>query len=783
MALYDGFPSIRLEGDEDRALALIPEAKALLYKLQTFLKASGVETYSMSRRAGDDGYIYVRAAQGQYIIDISVAPRLVDSSYSEPETDEPISTPTLLSGMTVRGFGYEIVRPQERPIMALQSFSPTSTCQRINDLPPGSQLSPRLFVSPHDSLSGLGNPEEPPIYTQYTKLRPSMYSGKMQQVVQTVMGLGRLTAPEIRAMKDSTNAHFLAELQAHGAQVRYDYKFHRTHGITTAADGRLWLVEISMSRGVLAMPLPYYPESQTERFYNKHVAVDDSDMTDVIDLLGGLPTGESFPEDASALSAAIDSGKVLRLLPPEALSDFYDTSPYSQILGWAFSPDGSEAHNTGYYYHESGYQRGIWWQINIRIGATLPDVPVSASAEVRRMGEGYLYSDYNVPPINPRAYLPFKVHQPGFGLVSHSAVPAAPLPSPKCDTVVFVAFINGDLHTVKFYRNPKTDLYDDIDDPRYPGECLYAGSWTVTERRGNRSFPPMMYSNRQDDRRVLHEFIQTTQYDSTDLGFGPPQYGDFILQLQYAHVWRSKYFKNVRTTDVRNQERMVCAVSIPEFAREAYYMGLGEAVGSTSKSVFTQYVSLRDPNQGYTWRCLGGHGEVGLEGNPDVNPLACGGDCSPFITGGKVHAERRVVYTFHAGNGGCKDFADGGPWLTQCMNVEGFPGPPSYPAATNVHSSTGEITSGELRLYMTGIGGHKTLPFSYGYANLWWSPSPNPESGEIHQITAYHNAIGSETIHYMTNYVGYGIKQTEGFYLTPVTANDPVPCFIGVHKP
>ena len=72
MALYDGVPSIRLEGDEQRALALIPEAKALLYRTQEVIKNAGVSTYSMYRNV-DDGYIRTLCAHGQNIIHISVA--------------------------------------------------------------------------------------------------------------------------------------------------------------------------------------------------------------------------------------------------------------------------------------------------------------------------------------------------------------------------------------------------------------------------------------------------------------------------------------------------------------------------------------------------------------------------------------------------------------------------------------------------------------------------------------------------------------------------------------
>lgn len=789
MAVYDGIPSIRLEGDEGRALALIPDAKALLYKVQNFLKRADVGTFSMSRRVDDDAYIYVLSSNGQNIIHISAAVGAVDEKQPAELVGSFESPITMLSGMIVRGY-MEPAPPVEgeQSHLELTTFYPTPGSQRINELSPGGQPSARLAIAPHQSLGEVRNADEPPTYSQYTKLRPSMYSGKMQQVVQVVMGFGRLSAGVLGTMAaGGVRGTYIDELRANGAQIQYDYKQQRTHGITVAEDGRLWLIEISITRGVLAMQLPMYPgtaEALREHFESRG----DDDLVAVIDELGGIPSGEVFPRDARSLNARIERGDILRLMMPTDLTEYYRCSPYSTALGWAFSPDGKEAHNTAYYYHDDGYQRGVWWQINLKIGALDPEWvagegPIAvASANAILMGEGFLYSERNVAATNPRAYLPFKIHQPGFGLMSHSALPLGSQVAPRCDTVVHVCFINGDFHAVKFYRNPASDIYDDIEDDRYPGECLYNGQWNIVERRGNRSFPPMMYSNREDQRRVAQEYVSTTEIVSTDLGFGPPQYSDMIIQLQYASVWRTRYFKYASTQTVRQGESFVCAVSLPEFVREGYYMAYGEYAASESVHKVVKYEGLIDPNQGYSWRCLAGFGEVGLIGNPAVDPLICGGNCSPFPGHPAVHPDRRIVYTFR-NDYPCGDFADGGAWLSTCMSVEGFGPAPSYPSAVVTTTDPVPSSSGWLKLFMTGIGGDRTMPFSYERAWEWWRPSPNPTTGEVHMISAYHNALGAEATCVMTDYLGYGTRLTEGYFVSSVTANDPIPCFIGVYRP
>ena len=99
MAVYDGVPSIRLEGDEGRALALIPEAKALLYKVQTFKQRAGVGTFSMSRRVDDDSTIYVLSAHDQNLIHISVAPDVPEMINSENPIPEGTLFPDFYSGL------------------------------------------------------------------------------------------------------------------------------------------------------------------------------------------------------------------------------------------------------------------------------------------------------------------------------------------------------------------------------------------------------------------------------------------------------------------------------------------------------------------------------------------------------------------------------------------------------------------------------------------------------------------------------------------------------------
>ena len=147
-------------------------------------------------------------------------------------------------------------------------------------------------------------------------------------------------------------------------------------------------------------------------------------MITALDELGCLPTGEAFPNTAAQVNELIERGEILRLLEPSELSEFYCCSAYSSAMGWAFNERGNEAHNTAYYFGEDGFQRGVWYQVNINIGAIKenwePGEPIAnGTANLRKNTEGYIYC----PPAPGKSYaryVPIKFHEPMLpGLLSH----------------------------------------------------------------------------------------------------------------------------------------------------------------------------------------------------------------------------------------------------------------------------------------------------------------------------------------------------------------------------
>ena len=797
MAVYDGVPSIRLEGDEERALALVPEAKALLYKVQTFKQRAEVGTFSMSRRVDDDSTIYVLSSHGQNLIHIAVAPDVPEMINPENPIPEGTLFPDFYSGLVYNGYLEERTRTDDEGneirYSVCGSFSPTPTCQRTHEeLSGGRQEVSRLAVRPWVAFDELNNnsPSGRPVFTQYTKLRSSMYSGTMKKVAQIAMGLGRIGKAKLRDPREKKpDSKYIEDVGANGVQIRYDWRFMRTHGITVAADGRLWIVEISNNRGVIARPLPVFPHSMTEGFRERAEARGDSAMTFALDELGCLPTGEAFPNTAAQVNELIERGEILRLLEPSDLSEFYRCSAYSSAMGWAFNGRGNEAHNTAYYFGDDGFQRGVWYQVNISIGAIKedwePGEPIaSGNANLRKNSEGYIYC----PPNRLARWVPIKFHEPMLpGLLSHEGAPsieAAHLPPPRVDTAMFVAFVDGDLKVVKYYRNPKQDTFNETDDPRYPGECIVDGEWEIKVRSGSRSFPPMMYSNDFDDRKVLQERVSTTNIKSVSMGFDTPTISDFITYPRVAHVPRHKVFRRTTTVDNEIGEVLFSAVAIPQYSREAYYYAVGNAYDSRYGNTSVGYDLVGDPNAAYTWRCFPqGGGSAPFPGGFGCRADNCGGYCNPGGVGSPK--ERRVVcLTYEPGT--CSEFADSGPWLEMCQDVDQFLGMPRMPKPTSyIPWDLDGDKRASAYLISPGYGGPLALPITYSQvSNHWMTPSPDPETAIVQFIHAELSAIGSDMLVCATNLSSYqGEKRTYGYAPDSIGPNDGYPAFVGVNKP
>lgn len=778
MASYDGAPSIRLEGDEKRALALIPEGKLLLSKAQAFTKRAEIPTYSMSRRVSDDEYIYVLVAGDQNIIQISAGVKYPGLVHEEPEVPESPVFPDFLSGLVFNGImdTREETKTDGSKVSykVIRSWAPTPNCAKIQDIGTGRQPSRRLAVRPHNTMSDWNNKFGTIEYSQNVVPRTSEWSGTMKKVVQIVFGLGRINKNKLRDPNEpNTTTQYMKDVGQNGVQVQYDYKFMRTHGIYKGSDNTLWLVEISSNKGVIAMPLPIFPGSDKPGFALRAQQRGDTAMEKALDELGCLPTGEGFPT-GKVYQEKLAKGDILQLLPPADLQDFYRLSAYSSVCGWAFNEKGNEAHNVGYAWPEEDvFQKGYWYQISINIGPVNknrePGQPIaSGSANLRKQQEGYLYS----PPVK-KSFIPVKYYEPLLpGLLSHSAKPTGPSPFVvNCNTVVFVAFMNGDLKTARYFKLGQPESHGSIEDDRWGEECLLEGSWSWKTTTGSRSLPSMPYTNDFDPRAVLEEHVAEGTLTSNTLGFDPPVFSDFIESPEGCVVWRQKVWKQVTVQEKRGGESRSACFMVPAYSREAYYYFEGHSYnGGRRGSTAVDYAYVVDPYVYYGWRKF-----------PRINPppYPQNRDCRTNKCGGK-HTERRIIcwdYSEHQ----CHDYADSGPWAQECQDIVSLCSakPPSR-SSTYESWDKGTDFEGTWNFVSDGLNGPASGPTTENQHAYAMVPSPDPETDLIQFIYAEHSAIGEDCVIYTK---GFGDRVVTGYTPVPLAQNDGMPLFIGVNQP
>lgn len=375
---HHGISNIRIEGPYSEGVKYVRDAERTLIRLQGMLQAGGVMSGGLYARINDRAYCYARVAGNVNVVSIVVdseAPVLTEAFERE-------TAPDFLSGMVYTGRLEQRVDRSDpgnpRYYDTLVDFRPTQATALKFDLAPIRQEIERLGIRPHEDVAdALDNPSPTAtvVYSQYTRLRPTMFSGAMKKLVQFLLGYGKQGPKSVYGSMITTDigeqdppTEFQKEVARDGYKMRFDWRFPRTHGLTKASDGRWWLVEVRQEKGVHAMPLELHQQTTTESFRAKLESMEDREGLAVLDLFGGFPTGEGFPRDSVEFDSLVRAGLILAQQENEGLDEFYEHTAYSSYMGWAFSESGARAHNTAWRYGDDGVQRGVHYGIEIQIG-------------------------------------------------------------------------------------------------------------------------------------------------------------------------------------------------------------------------------------------------------------------------------------------------------------------------------------------------------------------------------------------------------------------------------
>ncbi len=248
-------------------------------------------------------------------------------------------------------------------------------------LPPKDIQLQRFRIDYNDMVYEFKSQQESQIFiSQYAKQRPTWYSGAMAEVMQIVGGYGRQLFDELpedtieraivvipgeylkQIQNDIQNIRLpgYTGLPPGNGQFQFDYKFHRTNGITFDKNNQPWLIRVG-SGGVHAMPLPLVPATTTDSFRKFIEDVGDEEIIKILDRFGGMPSGEGFPSGLD-FETWRRAGVIIKVC---SMSEFYSNVPYSSACGWSFNLQGVEGVNTCYDYDNDGVIVGKTYKLNL----------------------------------------------------------------------------------------------------------------------------------------------------------------------------------------------------------------------------------------------------------------------------------------------------------------------------------------------------------------------------------------------------------------------------------
>lgn len=807
---------ITLRGNAELALQYVPQARRLVYRLREQMKW-GSKVQGAHERLSDRAYVYAYAMPG-------MTRAVIVADYDEQDQDlhpvEATKTPDFVSGVVAGG---RIVG--EVPV--LDRFRPTAAAAALHRMPERYALSARFALRPHPDVPTLDDPDQFPPLSQYARGKATQWTGAMRIVIQAISAIGKAEAPSIYdrvppavlnpQRPDAEPSAYEAALPQQGVRIRYGHTRERTHGITFGADGRPWLVEISITRGVLAMPLPLFEATTLPRFRQRLVTINDEAGLDLLDQFGGFPSGEILPVSTDALESAIRGGFVLRLQTPAALSGFYAHNSYSPDNGWAFSATGHDAVTTVWRTGEDDIQRGSWWGVGITIGATLASTGIdvralqatlsrvaadeaaawtlrklermpiehvriianlareaparayeeldavvlppmaSATARVSKRGEGYLWAPRTAIRHPPIAY-----HNSMLGYcITHDPRPriASQRPAGIIDTVMWVAYHGQELVWVRYFDDPRS-APSQVNDDRE--ECMYIGQWEYSIKGAPVAPRNAFYTTHVDEREDSAGTEVTTLRQSADLGYTSVSISDDAVLPQWGALSRQRGFRVITTTTVINGPIVRTSIAFPGFDRSAYYYARAKEHSGKTVLVSRNNEFLSDPYIYQTWRNFPGYTGFYSHGLfiRQQHPTGCGP-----VDARTVNQEARTESR-------CSEFADSGPWASVCQNADGMVYssslPPSYATITSIPPTS------NLAVHLYYEGGELLVLRDEAQAprkidESWFITSPDPLTLEKIWLKSWHNCWGDGlALMYMST---AGISEPEQRHIHGVPAH------------
>jgi hypothetical protein len=513
-----------------------------------------------------------------------------------------------------------------------------------------------------------------------------------------------------------------------------------------------------------------------------------------VDEFGGFPTGEPFPSTAALWDAYERAGRIIELVPPSGVSEFYSHLHYSSAMGWAFNERGDEAHNTGYRYGDDGVQVGVHYAVALQIGASAEIDPPEEAAELQFELDGMrgdatrkatfeavmwkidrftkeqcdvyllrlndekvtdIYDEIDALELGgiatgsasctkagegklwwPSPYQPqIKFYEPQLGyLLSHDLRPDrvdAPR-DPECDTTMHVFFVGNELKWAKYFYDPRTVTVGWTGDSLFEFQNTPVGTKYRAQTYGATGVPAGFYTNDVDPREEQPERMDEYYMRGTDKGY--------YLWIFSVDHWTVPFAPNYGNGDLNHVRHKKFLKEYDSYFDK--YRRRGGAV--VVPAWFRECMFVADKWQEHIRSSVHGWGWQGVQ-DPHSGFEAVGdGDNLVDALLYSMFPTELYEYT--------KNYADEGIWLAIGDEVI-FRGNPNEVLGENAGDQWFGPEVDTANITVTMIANNSNSPrviinrnYS-GYSaavltTLWFLPSPDPVDGSTQFLGATANSFG-----------------------------------------
>ncbi|WP_431106599.1 hypothetical protein [Variovorax paradoxus] len=590
--------------------------------------------------------------------------------------------PMLFSGVITRaqvlegeGVGIKLTEQTRRRLIGY----------RDEPLPPKDVALQRFRIEYPDRFSYF-RPEYSGIYTftQFTKLRPTWFSGAMAEVMQVAGGYGRqamadLPEDDIERARMRVPERYMREIRRQVAGVRLPgytgfpdregqfqcgYLHSKGNAVSFDTDGSPWLLQLN-ARGVFAMPLPLVPATTTAAFREYIEEVGDAELLKLLDRFGGMPTGETFPEEEKDFEAWRRAGVFIKVCD---CADFYDHQAFYAASGWSLNSRGTEGFNTCWDHDGSGLLRAHAYKLKLRLGAVAdggrlkatwqfedPADAARAHAYLDRVFQtlrdgthrsraiAYKIRRQSAAQILARAAVtngPDTDHWDALELdaiASHqgsvSRVGTGPLYWPGknptsmgrlkfpelrglgCESFVMVSedyagpAVRCDTIVFGCYVDDELQVVKYFYDERKFQESeqstfekyMIVGQWEKTVTTGLSGLMGYFYTSAFDDRQEAPPVTTTTHITGTDMGYGQPAFATPPILYCVGSLSRARYYMHRTKVKSTSGFGIDVAACVPVFERDCILYPYTDSTSGRAESEKTEQFAMADPTSYQLW--------------------------------------------------------------------------------------------------------------------------------------------------------------------------------------